>query len=86
MEASKYGRSILGVGTAGMGADRALIVLRRDHRSARVASCYGLDAMDAQAGGVTKGKPGPNLPDTGLNERLMGLEPPFAAPVAANGG
>jgi hypothetical protein len=34
--------------------------------------------MDAQAGGVTKGKPGPNLPDTGLNERLMGLEPPFA--------
>jgi hypothetical protein len=30
-----------------MGADRALVVLHRDHRVARVAACDGLDAMDA---------------------------------------
>jgi len=41
------GWPILGVGPAGMGADRALIVLRRDHRIARFAPRYRLDAMDA---------------------------------------
>jgi hypothetical protein len=30
-----------------MGADRALVVLHRDHRVARVAACDGLDAMGA---------------------------------------
>jgi hypothetical protein len=30
-----------------MGADRALIALRRDYRTARVATRYSLDAMDA---------------------------------------
>src|SRR5262249_23340092 len=41
------GRLILGVGPAGMGADRALIVLHRDHRIARATARYSLDAMDA---------------------------------------
>jgi hypothetical protein len=30
-----------------MGADRALIILRRDYRTTRVAAPYSLDAMDA---------------------------------------
>ena len=40
------GRLVLGVRPAGMGADRALIVLRRE-RTTRVATRYSLDPMDA---------------------------------------
>ena len=41
------GRLVLGVGRAGMGADRALILVRRDYRSTHIATRYSLDAMDA---------------------------------------